>query len=417
MARSGHRLKNACEMPRYQKYAYVLQAFARYSGPVADSRQGGTLADTHEGKPGLPRGRSRLPVVAVQASQRERLVRAVVAAVAQSGYPAVTVADIVRRARVSRAAFYTHFTGKEDCFLSASQEGGKLMVSRIVTATRALAPGTPDEEVLRVACRAFLAFVGGEPEFAKIFYIDMPAAGPRAWERLDAAQHRYAVLNRTWHERALVRHPDWPAVPYEAYLALAGATAELVRARVRQGDAGAIPGLEDTIVSLHLAVMAGRRWEVTRLGTPGRADPEVGALTQHRQHRVRGHHHVRKVDRFGQGLERAEAARTAHAGSPAGGSVASADASASSAGGPADSGGTSADSGGVSLAPASRSAPAPAPAGEGAGRKHGRFASAIRSTVICTRMPIWTLPGSAPTIRVIMRTPSSRSTRATMNGA
>jgi NAD(P)-dependent dehydrogenase (short-subunit alcohol dehydrogenase family) len=29
---------------------------------VAQSRPGGTLADTHEGKPGLPRGRSRLPV-------------------------------------------------------------------------------------------------------------------------------------------------------------------------------------------------------------------------------------------------------------------------------------------------------------------------------------------------------------------
>ena len=50
--------------------------FARYRRRVADTRQGGTLADTHEGKPGLPRGRSRLPVVAVRASQRERLVRA-----------------------------------------------------------------------------------------------------------------------------------------------------------------------------------------------------------------------------------------------------------------------------------------------------------------------------------------------------
>jgi AcrR family transcriptional regulator len=236
---------------------------------VADTRQGGTLADTHEGKPGLPRGRSRLPVVAVRASQRERLVRAVVAAEAESGYPAVTVADIVRRARVSRAAFYTHFTDKEDCFLSASREGGRLMVSRIVTATRAVPAGTPDDQVLRVACRAFLAFVAGEPQFSKIFYVDMPAAGPRAWERLDAAQHRYAVLNQTWHERARARHPEWPAVPYEAYLALAGATAELVRSRVRRGEADAVPALEDTIVSLHLAVMAGRRWEVPGLPAPG----------------------------------------------------------------------------------------------------------------------------------------------------
>ena len=256
-------------MPKHQKYVYVLQAFARYPGRVADTRQGGTLADTHEGKPGLPRGRSRLPVVAVRASQRERLVRAVVAAVAESGYPAVTVADIVRRARVSRAAFYTHFTDKEDCFLSASREGGRLMVSRIVAATRAVPAGTPDDEVLRVACHAFLAFVAGEPEFSKIFYVDMPAAGPRAWERLDAAQHRYAALNQAWHERARARHPEWPAVPYEAYLALAGATAELVRSRVRRGEADAVPALEDTIVSLHLAIMAGRRWEVPGLRAPG----------------------------------------------------------------------------------------------------------------------------------------------------
>jgi AcrR family transcriptional regulator len=228
---------------------------------VADSRQGGTLAHTHEGKPGLPRGRSRLPTQEVQAFQRERLLRAVVAAVAESGYAAVTVADIVRRAKVSRAAFYEHFTDKENCFLSATGEGGRLMVSRVVSATRAAGTGAGDEEILRAACRAFLEFVADEPEFARVFYIDMPAAGPRAVARLEAAQHRYAELNRKWHERARERHPGWPDVPYEAYLALAGATAELVRAKVRAGDSGAVAGLEDTMVALHLAVMAGRSWD------------------------------------------------------------------------------------------------------------------------------------------------------------
>jgi hypothetical protein len=43
---------------------------------MLDSKQEGTLAATHEGKPGLPRGRSRLPAPTVQASQRERLLRA-----------------------------------------------------------------------------------------------------------------------------------------------------------------------------------------------------------------------------------------------------------------------------------------------------------------------------------------------------
>jgi AcrR family transcriptional regulator len=197
----------------------------------------------------------------VQAFQRERLLRAVVAAVAEAGYAAVTVADIVRRAKVSRAAFYTHFAGKEDSFLAATQQGGQLMVNQVVEATRAAGPSAPDEEILRAACRAFLAFVTDEPEFARVFYIDMPAAGPRAVQRLEAAQHRYADLNRTWHERARLRNPEWPAVPYEAYLALAGATAELVRVRVRGGEKDSIPALEDTIVALHLAVMAGRRWD------------------------------------------------------------------------------------------------------------------------------------------------------------
>src|SRR5215472_18473993 len=108
---------------------------------MPDSAQGfslGSLARTHEGRPGLPRGRSRLPAPEVRASQRERLQRAVIAAVAESGYADVTVADIVRRARVSRVAFYAHFRGKEDCFLAATREGGQLMADRVVAATRAL---------------------------------------------------------------------------------------------------------------------------------------------------------------------------------------------------------------------------------------------------------------------------------------
>ena len=227
---------------------------------MTDVRQGGTLARTHEGKPGLPRGRSRLPLLVVRASQRERLLRSVIAAVSESGYPAVTVADIVRRAKVSRAAFYAHFADKEDCFLAATGEGRKLMIALVVSATRALPAGAGDEDVLRVACRAYLAFLADEPAFARVFFIYMPAAGPRAVDRLDAASHLFADLNQRWHQRARERHPEWPAVPEEAYLALAGATIELVRSMVRAGRTDALPDLEETILSLHLAVLAGRPW-------------------------------------------------------------------------------------------------------------------------------------------------------------
>ena len=228
--------------------------------PVTDIRQEGTLASTHEGKPGLPRGRSRLPLPAVRASQRERLLRSVIAAVSESGYPAVTVADVVRRARVSRVAFYAHFGDKQECFLAATAEGRELMIARIVSATRELPPGTYDEEVLRVALRAYLDFLAREPAFARVFYIHMPAAGPQAVDRLDAAQAQFADLTRRWHLRAREHHPQWPLVPAEAYLALAGATAELVRSTVRAGRTDALPELEETLVSLHLALLAARPW-------------------------------------------------------------------------------------------------------------------------------------------------------------
>jgi AcrR family transcriptional regulator len=228
--------------------------------PVTEGRQEGTLAGTHEGKPGLPRGRSGLPLPAVRASQRERLLRAVIAAVSESGYLPVTVADIVRRARVSRVAFYAHFADKEDCFLAATAEGRELMIDRIVSATRALPAEAGDEEVLRVALRAYLAFLAGEAAFARVFYLHMPTAGPRAVDRLDAAQGLFADLTERWHRRARERHRRWPPVPAEAYLALAGATAELVRSMVRAGRTDALPELEQTLVSLHLAVLAARPW-------------------------------------------------------------------------------------------------------------------------------------------------------------
>jgi AcrR family transcriptional regulator len=218
------------------------------------------LSGTHEGVPGLPRGKSGLPAQEVRAAQRDRLLRAVIAAVAQAGYRDVTIADIVRRARVSRAAFYAHFADKEECFLAATNHGGQLMGERVRAATRAVPREAGAEGALRASVAAFLHFLVTEPQFARAFYIDMPAAGAGAAAQLETAHRGFARMNRIWHERALQEHPDWPVVPREAYYALAGGSAELVRALVRRDAIAELPRLEEPLVALHLAVLAGRRW-------------------------------------------------------------------------------------------------------------------------------------------------------------
>ena len=122
-------------------------------------------------------------------------------------------------------------------------------------------PGSPSW--VRASIAAYLGFLAAEPEFARAFVIDMPAVGARAVQRLEAAQLSFARMTRKWHERARRENPSWPDVPYEAYLALAGATAELVRTEVRHDRIRGIPDLEDTLVALHLAILAARPWRAS----------------------------------------------------------------------------------------------------------------------------------------------------------
>src|SRR5437773_3415049 len=143
----------------------------------------GSLAREHHGLPKLPRGRSSLPRSVVRTAQRERVLRAVIAAVGEKGYAAVPVADVVNGARVSRQAFYEHFADKEECFLAASDEGTELMFRRVLEATRSLPRRATPRERLHAGVRAYLEFLTAEPEFARTFLLEALAAGPRAVER------------------------------------------------------------------------------------------------------------------------------------------------------------------------------------------------------------------------------------------
>src|SRR3954451_23072781 len=69
----------------------------------------------------LPRGRHALAPEEVQADQRRRLIEAVPRVVAKHGYEAMSVADIVKAAAVSRNAFYDNFGDKQECFAAAHE--------------------------------------------------------------------------------------------------------------------------------------------------------------------------------------------------------------------------------------------------------------------------------------------------------
>src|SRR6266536_1610772 len=101
----------------------------------------------------LPRGPHSLPRDVVVRSQRTRMLRALIEVVAEKGYAATTVADVIGRAGVSRTTFYQQFKDKEDCFLVAYRKGADAQFRKV---TEVVESATDPLEQLRRNVRAYL---------------------------------------------------------------------------------------------------------------------------------------------------------------------------------------------------------------------------------------------------------------------
>ncbi|MBX7433384.1 TetR/AcrR family transcriptional regulator [Mycobacterium sp. Y57] len=200
--------------------------------------------------PGLPRGRTRLDPLDATAHQRARLQRAVVAAVAEKGYQATTIADIVQRARVSRSVMYREFDGKLDCFLAAIEGGRELVVARISHAMDEVSGGSL-ETVLRAIIRAYLETCAAEPDHTRAWVLELAAAGPagvRARDRyLDGFAALLSEIDRDYGSGR--------ARPIEYYIALVGGITELVGREVRAGAESSLPRLEDALTMVAVAML------------------------------------------------------------------------------------------------------------------------------------------------------------------
>src|SRR5260221_13804695 len=80
----------------------------------------------------LPRGRHKLSRRAVGASQRDRLIQAMLRCVAADGYVATTVPKVAAVARVSPNTFYKFFADKADCFLALCDDMAQTLLGELI---------------------------------------------------------------------------------------------------------------------------------------------------------------------------------------------------------------------------------------------------------------------------------------------
>jgi len=132
----------------------------------------------------IPGGHHGLSPEEVASSQRARILDAMRAAICEHGYADASVAEVIKRAGVSRKTFYAQFADKEACFLEVYEEHMGRLQALILDAFDA-----QDEWVasLRAGLTALLNALAYDPAMARCCFVDVLAAGPKAAARRNEA--------------------------------------------------------------------------------------------------------------------------------------------------------------------------------------------------------------------------------------
>ncbi len=199
----------------------------------------------------LPSGRSDLPRQFIVKSQRERIVDATAAIVAEKGLAALTIPEIARRANVSNQTFYDIYSSKHDAFLGAQKVGMHQALTIAVAAYEAELDDWP--RAAGAGIRALLDYLASEPAHAHLCVVDTFAACPQAIEIRDATLQAFAVYLRPGYELV----GDDIEVPAIAGEAIAGGIWQVLHHYVDNDCIAELPGVAPQLTYFALTPFLG----------------------------------------------------------------------------------------------------------------------------------------------------------------
>jgi AcrR family transcriptional regulator len=178
--------------------------------------------------------------------QRERLLAAVPGVVAERGYEATSVADIVKAAAVSRNAFYKNFSDKRDCFAAAHEAGHERLFEIL---TLSCEEGATVEERVERSLAAVLDVLASEPDVGRLLFVEAPSAGEEIALRYHQWLQRYGALLRIAAPDATPQSSPAPEVEG----VIVGGLASRVASEVLQGRGARLRDLTAPFVEYILA--------------------------------------------------------------------------------------------------------------------------------------------------------------------
>jgi AcrR family transcriptional regulator len=131
------------------------------------------------------------PASQVAADQRTRIQSAMIELVGEDGYEAVSVRRLAALAGVSTRTFYSHFEGKEECFLRTYE----LVVERIGARVVSAQAGEQDwSRGLGLALQGIAGELVNKPRAARLALLEIFDAGPAAHDAMARAEARFEEM-------------------------------------------------------------------------------------------------------------------------------------------------------------------------------------------------------------------------------
>jgi AcrR family transcriptional regulator len=156
------------------------------------------------------------------ATIRRDLAAALAAAVAERGYAATTIADIVAHAHVSKRTFYQHFADKEECMMALYDH----VCDRLMLKIRG--SGVPTDRRAHDAAAAYLGALDAMPDVTRALLIEVQAAGRRAFQLRQETLRKFARTLIVMVESGRAADPQMPALALPQALAMVGGINELL---------------------------------------------------------------------------------------------------------------------------------------------------------------------------------------------
>jgi len=181
---------------------------------------------------------------------RRRLLDGLAESIAERGYRATTVADVVRGAKTSKRTFYDEFASKEECFVELLAANNDDLIAGITAAVDGEA--TPEVQIA-AAVAAYVGHIESRPAITLSWIREAPALGDlaRPLNRV-AMQHLTDMLVAISHSPGFARAGLAP-ISRPLALILLGGLRELTALLVEDGQD--VQGIVEPAVTAARAIL------------------------------------------------------------------------------------------------------------------------------------------------------------------